>query len=493
MIPRGKGYRILVVAVMTLWLSSLQEVCAGTLMPWSEAREVVREAYRMHGEGKAYEDSVSLAQAYTELKKWKYLFPTDFVRACYYYGRWLRAHENPVNAMQVLLEATHVRTKDYIILGRVYSNIANLCRMANCHDLAYEIFQRSNACFLQAGDTTLYYYGLNNLAVETAMQQDIRRTRMLLDSIKHGGIEEICFKTRETEAILYLYTQQHDSVLFATDYLRAHGYHHILLDLMRAQAFSSLEQNDSALYYANYVTSNTTNQAYLISTYYILSHNDKELSNESILTLTSKRADAQRAWTVIERNLAQAMQLLQEDLERKPNFGWLYAIIGTILIGTIGIGIYVYRRKKQHALLTQVIRDQQHRNAQLMTQNEHLQHEHDNRRTTAIAQIEEHCQLFRQSKDYLAQLHWNDLQQLCATINQHFFLLADKLSRLGVLNEQELRLCFLVLIGQFSDKQLADILNYSEKSIRTIKRNTAIKLGTTSKNMRTFLVEIAVK
>ena len=91
MIPRGKCYRILVVAVMMVWLSSLQGVCAGTPMPWSEAREVVREAYRMHGEGKAYEDSVSLAQAYTELNKWKYLFPTDFVRACYYYGRWLRA------------------------------------------------------------------------------------------------------------------------------------------------------------------------------------------------------------------------------------------------------------------------------------------------------------------------------------------------------------------------------------------------------------------
>ena len=101
--------------------------------------------------------------------------------------------------------------------------------------------------------------------------------------------------------------------------------------------------------------------------------------------------------------------------------------------------------------------------------------------------------MFQQTEYFHEILHWNDFQQLCEVINRRFFFLADKLKRLDLLNEQELRLCFLVLIGQFSDKQMADILNYSSKSIRTIKRNTAIKMNTTSKNLRTFLLEIVLK
>lgn len=64
---------------------------------------------------------------------------------------------------------------------------------------------------------------------------------------------------------------------------------------------------------------------------------------------------------------------------------------------------------------------------------------------------------------------------------------------LEVLNEREIHLCILVTIGNFSDKQLAQLLNYSEKSIRSIKLNAAKKLGTTSAHLHDFLMQKATE
>ena len=71
-------------------------------------------------------------------------------------------------------------------------------------------------------------------------------------------------------------------------------------------------------------------------------------------------------------------------------------------------------------------------------------------------------------------------------------MLANKLSCTHALNEKEIRLCILVFLGYYTDKQMADILCYSDKSIRAIKRNTALKLGTTSANLHRFLVEMVL-
>ena len=104
--------------------------------------------------------------------------------------------------------------------------------------------------------------------------------------------------------------------------------------------------------------------------------------------------------------------------------------------------------------------------------------------------MEETCRALQQSENWLDELGWKDYDTLRRTVNRHFSLLADKLKLRYALSEREMRLCVLVLMGCFTDKQMADILCYGEKSIRTIKRNTAIKMGTTSRELRTFLIDM---
>ena len=155
------------------------------------AQAVVRTAASLWQEGKMYDDSLSLAQAYETLSSFNNPlfstlnahFSTDYAHACYHYGRLLRQKDDPVTAMQVFINATHSRTRDYHILGRIYSNMGDLCHLANEFQLAYDMYERSADSYLHNGDTLLYYFDLNNMAFELAEEGKKEETLALLDSI----------------------------------------------------------------------------------------------------------------------------------------------------------------------------------------------------------------------------------------------------------------------------------------------------------------------
>ncbi len=104
-----------------------------------EAEDVVAQADSLWHEGKQYGidegDSATIAQAYKTLEAIPLPFReglgvgSPYAHACYHYGKLLRAKENPVEAMQVFIAATHSSTKDYHILGRVYNNMGDICHI----------------------------------------------------------------------------------------------------------------------------------------------------------------------------------------------------------------------------------------------------------------------------------------------------------------------------------------------------------------------------
>ena len=60
--------------------------------------------------------------------------------ALYQNGKALREEGKQVEAMQAFIEATHSGTDDEALLGRIRSNMANMCRQANDHETAFEIY-----------------------------------------------------------------------------------------------------------------------------------------------------------------------------------------------------------------------------------------------------------------------------------------------------------------------------------------------------------------
>ena len=150
--------------------------CSNTTMSLHEAQEVVAHADSLWHKGKMYGvdegDSATLAQAYERLKELSTFSrqKSEYAHACYHYGKLLRAKDDPAAAMQAFIDATRSGTKDYHILGRVYSNIGDICHLAGDFQLSYDMFERSADMFLQNGDTLSYYYALNDMAFELAEQ-----------------------------------------------------------------------------------------------------------------------------------------------------------------------------------------------------------------------------------------------------------------------------------------------------------------------------------
>ena len=489
--------------------------------PVREAQHVVAQADSLRvNEGRLYDDSLALAEAYTLLGHWRLIYPDDYARACYYYGRMLRSRGDQVSAMRAFIAGSHAPYVDrvvplpwfsnYHILGRIYSNMGTMCHLADEFELSYDMYERSAYSFRTVGDTTSYYYALNEMALELAEQDMHDETLALLDSIEHNCTNDgVLTKLWETKAIMYYNIGKYDSAIISVKQLQIKGNHDATGYVKEAQAFDCMGLKDSALYYAKHVMSHpyASNQD-KYHVLYILINYDNTISKQEVQTLSSERADLNNE--LIEPLLLQlsvAVELLRQDLDKKPHYMYLcfmLASIGLIFVVAWIAKTHVKRitkiEQKKHQQLTKqnanILADMsrlQANNDALRQENADLSALHSERRAELMAQIVNNCDAIRNSEKWRDVFYWNKHDKLCEVADKHLNLLSTKLQMLEVLNEREIHLCILVTIGNFSDKQLAQLLNYSEKSIRSIKLNAAKKLGTTSAHLHVFLMQKATE
>ena len=463
-----------------------------------DAERVVAQADSLRAEGRMYGvdegDSLTLAQAYETLKNHSAfsrqlsdLFPfvhctsslDTYAHACYHYGRLLREKDNPVEAMQVFINATHTNTRDFHILGRIYSNMGDIAHLAGDYPLSYDMYEKSGDMFLHNGDTISYYYCRNSMAFELAEQGKKEEALALLSTVEERCSDKnIHARLWETKAKLYLQIQQYDSVLHAVYHLHHLGNNQPTGYVLQARALWHLGQIDSALYYAQRVEkmpeASDQNRYNML---YILLNGDSTLLPEEIKSLSEKRADLEALKLVPKHKKdAVAANLLHQDQKKIPDSIliciWSLAIICSIMI------LWLYAKKIQKV-------KKQQQEAYKSTQRQQLSIYQQK-----MEEIEKACSAIGSNKNWQEVIHWKDYDPLCEFIDTHFFFFAHILKEKHVLNDKEIRLCILVLLGGFSDKQMADILCYSEKSIRSIKRITAQKLGTSSAKLRSFLIEM---
>jgi len=432
-----------------------------------EAQTVVAEADSLRAEGQMYDDSVQLAEACATLGRWQWFYADDYAHACYHYGRLLRKKDDPVTAMQVLIRATHSRTHDYHILGRVYSNMANISHWAKEYALSYDMFEVSANMFLRSRDTLLYYYGLNNLAFEKAMLSDTASVFSLLSHITNNCHDaEVRAKTYETSAEAYLRTQQYDSALHYASILSNRDNHPLSL-VLKAQVYSYLGKNDSAVFYAEQILHVSTDLSDIHNALYILTNEDQSKDKDAIRQVAADRADTQKLIEIRQGKLSQAVQLLEQDLQRKPNLTWLYAIILTaILVG----GCFYWRNRIRKRQMQQQVNQIVHRQADAITQS-----------------IKQHID----TSDINHTLHWKNYEAMKADADLYIGNIVSKLE-CKKLNETEIRFCVLTMLD-LSLSRIADTICYSFPSgIKTLKKRISLKLGTTPRNLRDFLFQMAI-
>ena len=385
----------------------------------------------------------------------------------YQNGKALREEGKQEEAMQAFIEAAHSETEDEALLGRVYSNIANMCRQANDHETAYEVYGMSAEHFRKTNDTLAYAYALNNMAWEQAVMGKKEKALRLVDSALSLQLSAISRQTlqakvMETKAAACLFREEYDSVLYYTN-----GADNDYLLMLRAQAFSFLQIDDSAMLYAQQLLPRITNLFYLDDLYYILTHNDTKADTETLRVLASERADVQNAIKERHGELTKAVQLLRQDLSKKEQAtSWKAILWWVIGIGLLVWGaIVVYKQRK-------------------------LWIEKSNFEQARRKEFAQNIRQLQEAKDVRHELAWDDFAALCLQIDKRFHGLASRLQEQR-LNEQDIRICILVLIG-LSHKEIADMLNCSPKSIGKQKDLTAHKLGVSGGQLQDKLQKTAI-
>ena len=382
----------------------------------------------------------------------------------YQHGKTLREEGKQVEAMQAFIEAAHSGTDDEVLLGRVYSNMANMCRQANEHQTAFEVYKLSAEHFAKSYDSLAYAYALNNMAWEQAAMKHKQHALSLVDSaITCYPYLPLTEKVIETKAAACFFKQEYDSVLYYT----ASSHESDYLLMLRAQAFSFLQMDDSATFYAKLLLPRMTNPFYLDDLYYILTHNDAAADKETLLRLTSDRADVQKQIKERHGQLALAVHLLQQDLHPQKQSLSIWFIL--LMVSGLALLIWlIYIAYQQYLLHAEKAKFEQAR----------------------IQELNANKQLLLESEDIRQELVWNDYEALRREINKRFFNLATKLQDMD-LNEQDIRMCILVLIG-LSHKETAEMLNCSPKSIGKLKDLTARKLGVSGGQLQEKLLKTAI-
>ena len=474
------------------------------------ARDVVAQADSLRAEGKMYGvdagDSATLAQAYYALTP-NYAarvlpegcvksLSTDYAHACYHYGRLLRAKDDPVSAMEVFINGTHSRTRDNHILGRIYSNMGSISHLAGEYQLAYDMYQRSADLFLKDGDTLSYCYLLNDMAVECAVQGEKEETMNMVRLIRMKDDESsMIVATCLPLAEVYFKNRQYDSVICYTHEILKNDSNNVTALLITAQSYSFLHVGDSAVHYAKKVLANTTELNNINNALYILTNDDASKDKDAIKETAAARSDIQKLIEIRQGKLSQATQLLEQDLNKKPDYRWLYAILITLIIMGVCIYAYTSRKRRQHKLLSQEVDDIRQEKESLQEETTIIQEKHSQlnesyskNQQRIVEEIDCKCSLLRESSKIKKALAWKNYDKMCIIVDKQFYLITSKLRSKKILSELEIRLCVLVLLNCNYD-QMADLLYRSSTSIGTLKMRVAKKLGTTSKQLRAYLIE----
>lgn len=463
----------------------------------NQSQHVLYTADSLQAQGITYTDSTNIAHTVATLSKFRYFVPNDYAKANYYYGRLLREQGNPTQAMQCFINALHYNTKNKDLQGRVYTNIAIMCRLEGNHQLAYQMFEKSSEQFKQINDSIAYFYAVNSMAFELAEQSQIDECLSLLSYINQNCYNnDVLLKTLETKAEAYFMVQKYDSAICYVDILHNNGIDEPTGYLIKAQSYSYLNQKDSAVYYAFIVAKQSNSLFDLNNSLYIIANDNTETDINFIQQTHASRSDVQKQIEQRRSELSHAVELLEQELNKKNyHIGIILTIAILLIIISICVYIRIHSRQKQlrqeqaelKALNKQIVSS----NEKLLQQQAKIQLQQNEHQQSQLLKIERLCEAVRNSNDIKKELHWADYDKMCTIMNTNFNFIANKLKATNTLNETEIKLCILVLIN-LRYNQIAEILPYALNSIGKLKDTTAKHLGTTGKLLRNRLLDMVI-
>lgn len=472
-----------------LCILSLLSACSPSRIS-EDTQQALACADSLRGRGVYAFDSIAMLTAINELQPMRFVFPNEYAKACYYYAATI-IDTDPERAMRHYISATQVRATDHILLGRIYTNMGDICHKEGNYALSYQTFEKAAEQFLQAKDTTAYFYSLNDMAFELVKQKKKAKAYELLSMVESAACsEDVRTQLLLTKAVACRDEARFDSAICYVSMMQQRGYAPSSALLVKAQAFANLQLTDSALLYAQLVAKHTHSNRDLNNVYNVIASNSNAISKEQLLQLAQEKSVAQKELEVQQGKLSHAVALLQQNGRYKPLLRSLLWVSAG-LTGFVAVAILLLYLFRRYIRILRITRSEQKRLSKMNEQNQQLRQEQAQYYSQLLAQLEQTCKVLHDDPAFRTTTHWNNYAELCNFANDNLMLMVNKLKSIANLNEKEMRLCILVLCD-FSNRQIAELLSYAESGLGKLKYSTSKKLNVSTRSFRCYLVYMLI-
>lgn len=421
----------------------------------------------------------------------------ELAKAYYFMGRNFYYANDFATAADYYILCDRMNPSDPMYKGRINSCMGFICKQDSCFTEALEFYDR--ACEVHKKSSNVWYYAHNllNVAEQYVNLGEYNNADSVLLLASNYDVDSAYYADIMDVKAIALYNQQiYDSALVLLlgikDYPRnieAKSYSYLMI----ARCYNQLLKIDKAKKYAEYVITNSRNSSFRSNAYYILIQFAKIDGNINQLAEYSKcREDEDRILRHVSELYAQASVKLIEYINNPFSIHVEEILIILFCIIVLAVWAIWYSRKRinrkiasEKKLIEQEIA--QWKDGILQKMNEEK----------AISEIEKRKMILNVVMNYADEFAidkpiWDNDTKLFRLADSCFGFIIYRLKHTYHLRNSELKICLMVLLD-FPNKEIARMTSYKEESYPTIKRRLATKLGTSSTEMRNFLLDLIVK
>lgn len=466
---------------------------------WREAKEILVEADSLLANSVIMRDTAALAASIRTLDNFigRVCEREKLVTAYYLMGRNLDDYShNFSDAAEYYIAADRIKTKDYVLRGRINSCMGYLCKQDSCFEEALVFYERSSKSFKTSGNEWYYAHNLLNLAEVYVNLQQYEKVDSILQLAITYEIDSAYYARMFDMKALKLYNQQmYDSALVyllsIKDYprnveARCFSAHQTL------QCYCKTCRLDFAVGYAEYIIAKSSNASFRSNAYYVLIRYAEMCGAvDSLAYYSYMREDEDRIVQQNTKAYAEAIPKLTNYISNPHPFRtWkMVLLVVGILIGITILGWSLGRKKIQELVMEKRIME-----VELVKWKEQIQQTLDKEKASVTERREVIKNIIMEYSDDFAigNSIWKNENELFRLANSSFGFVLYRLKHKYHLNNRELKICLMELLG-FSNKDIAKMVFYAEDSYPTIKRRLARKLDTSAGELREFLMDFIMK
>lgn len=440
-----------------------------------QAQQTIATADSLDTEHILYRDTIALRNAVRTIDKpfVRQCHRTTLAKAYYYLGRNYSAENLIFNAADCYIAADRLHPHDYILRGRVNSCMGFICTQQNEDSVALIFYRRATEHFEKSGNEWRYAQSLLNVVRRLIDVYHFHEADSIWQIANTFRLDSVYLaRLYETRGLYYDEQQMYDSALvwlLKIEHFPLNNTDKCSAYIKIMQAYDTLHQVAQAEPYAKYVVEHSDIPNFVSNACYCMIANAQNRKDaDEVAYYSHIREDHSRLIREKEGEYVLALLSLTDYLKHPHKTLIISIMISAVALCLIMVVLLFFRYRKRK---NQTIHTQQHINT---------------RQSQDIVeyQLKEKASYF----DCKSSI-WRNYPIFYEMADKQLNGIATRLSKQYHLSQRDIQICVATLY-KFSAKDTALVLNCAHSSIGKLKSITAEKLGTISKNLRLFLLNL---